>query len=184
MLAEVSPTKLPSDECHKTVLMISQHWFRQWLGAVRQQAITWANVDPDLWSQMASLGLSQLMGRQMHNLSGLLTCSIQPNFAVSNLVMAVTYFRNYNGKHKSTNLWVPCSWKKSVKYQNGLTHCGLVMPYSISDLGQHCLMPLRCDVKQTNADLPVWYKTKFGSQNLATKFGKHLCMATKIGSQC
>ena len=31
---------------------------------------------------------------------------------------------------------------------------------------------------------PVWYKTKFGSQNLATKFGNHLCMATKIGSQC
>ena len=23
----------------------SQHWFRQWLGAIRQQAITWANVD-------------------------------------------------------------------------------------------------------------------------------------------
>ena len=30
----------------------------------------------------------------------------------------------------------------------------------------------------------VWYKTKFGSQNLATKFGNHLCMVTKIGSQC
>ena len=38
--------------------MISQHWFRQWLGAVRQQAITWANVDPDLCRQMASLGLN------------------------------------------------------------------------------------------------------------------------------
>ena len=32
--------------------------------------------------------------------------------------------------------------------------------------------------------LPVWYKTKFGSQNLATNFGNHLCMTTKIGSQC
>ena len=40
--------------------MISQHWFTQWLGAVRQQAITWANVDPDLCHQMASLGLNQL----------------------------------------------------------------------------------------------------------------------------
>ena len=29
-------------------LVISQYWFRQWLGAVKQQAITWANVDPDL----------------------------------------------------------------------------------------------------------------------------------------
>ena len=33
---------------------------------------------------------------------------------------------------------------------------------------------------ENGIDLPVWYKTKFGSQNLATKFGNHLCMATKI----
>ena len=52
--------KLPSDECHWTFLMISQHWFRQWFGAVRQQAITWANVDPDLCHHKASLGLSEL----------------------------------------------------------------------------------------------------------------------------
>ena len=29
--------------------MISQHWFRQWLGVVKQQAITWANVDTNPW---------------------------------------------------------------------------------------------------------------------------------------
>ena len=39
----------------QTPLMTSQHWFRQWLGAVRQQASAWANVDPDLCCQMASL---------------------------------------------------------------------------------------------------------------------------------
>ena len=32
------------DECHGTSRMISQHWFRWWLGAVRQQAMTWRNV--------------------------------------------------------------------------------------------------------------------------------------------
>ena len=32
--------------CHKTSLMT--HWFRQWIGAVRQQAITWINVYLDL----------------------------------------------------------------------------------------------------------------------------------------
>ena len=32
-----------------------------WLGAIRQQAITWANVDPSLCGQMASLGLNELM---------------------------------------------------------------------------------------------------------------------------
>ena len=40
--------------------MISQHWFRWWLGAVRQQANTWANIDPDLCRHMASLGLNEL----------------------------------------------------------------------------------------------------------------------------
>ena len=40
--------------------MISQHWFRQWLGAVRQQAITWANVDPELCHEMALLGFNEL----------------------------------------------------------------------------------------------------------------------------
>ena len=45
-----------------TSLMISQHRLRQWLGAVRQQAIiTWANVDPDLCRHMASLGHNVLM---------------------------------------------------------------------------------------------------------------------------
>ena len=40
---------------YNTSLVISQQWFRQWLGAVKQQAITWANVDPDLLRPMASL---------------------------------------------------------------------------------------------------------------------------------
>ena len=44
------------DECPGTILMINQHWFRKWLGAVRQQAITWASVDPVLYNHMASIG--------------------------------------------------------------------------------------------------------------------------------
>ena len=47
-------------ECLWTSLMISQHWFRWWLGVVRQQAITWANVDPDLCHHMVSLGHNEL----------------------------------------------------------------------------------------------------------------------------
>ena len=38
----------------------SQHWFRKWLGAVKQQAITWDNVDPDLCRHMVSLGHNEL----------------------------------------------------------------------------------------------------------------------------
>ena len=48
-------------ECHKASLMISQHWFKWWLVAVRQQAITWANVNPDLWCHMAPLGHNGLL---------------------------------------------------------------------------------------------------------------------------
>ena len=40
--------------------MISQHWFRLWLGAVRQQAITWANVDLVPCRHMASPGHNEL----------------------------------------------------------------------------------------------------------------------------
>ena len=39
---------MPAGECHGTLLMICQHWFRKWPGAIRQQAITRVSVDPDL----------------------------------------------------------------------------------------------------------------------------------------
>ena len=38
----------------------STYWFRYWLGAVRQQAITWTNVDLDPCRHMASLGHNEL----------------------------------------------------------------------------------------------------------------------------
>ena len=44
----------------KASLMISQHWFRYWLGAVRQQAITWTNVDTDFCRLMSSPGRNEL----------------------------------------------------------------------------------------------------------------------------
>ena len=37
-------------------LMTCQDWSRKWLDAVRQQAITWVSVDPDLWRHMAPPG--------------------------------------------------------------------------------------------------------------------------------
>ena len=39
-----------------TLLITSQHWFRQWFCAIRQQAFTWTNVDPGLCCHMVSLG--------------------------------------------------------------------------------------------------------------------------------
>ena len=40
--------------------MISSHWFTQWSGTSRQQAITWANVCPDLFRHMVSPGHNKL----------------------------------------------------------------------------------------------------------------------------
>ena len=50
-----------SDECYRNSLMKSQHWFRLWLGAIRQQAITLANVDPHLCCHMSSIGHTELI---------------------------------------------------------------------------------------------------------------------------
>ena len=41
-------------------LIITQQRFKQWLGAIRHQAIGWANVDPDLCRHMTSLGYNEL----------------------------------------------------------------------------------------------------------------------------
>ena len=59
-MTDVSFVKLPSDECKWILLMISRHWFRQWLGDVRQQAIIWGNVDPDPCRHMVSIGHNEL----------------------------------------------------------------------------------------------------------------------------
>ena len=47
--------KLLSGECHRTSLIRSQYWFKSWLHAARQQAITWANADLVLDPHIASL---------------------------------------------------------------------------------------------------------------------------------
>ena len=54
-------TIMPWNKSHKILLIINQYWFRQWVGVVRQQAITWANVDLDLCRHMPSLGLNVFM---------------------------------------------------------------------------------------------------------------------------
>ena len=53
--------ELPSCDCHRSSLRASQHCFVWWLGAVRQQAITWSNVDHDHHGHVKSLGTNMLM---------------------------------------------------------------------------------------------------------------------------
>ena len=56
-----TPVKLVSGECRKIPLMISRHGFSLWLGAVRRQPITWANVDPNLCWNMGSLDHNEII---------------------------------------------------------------------------------------------------------------------------
>ena len=59
--------KLFSGWCQSIKFMISQHWFRYSLGAGRQQAITWGNVDLVLCLHIASLGPNELKRFQSSN---------------------------------------------------------------------------------------------------------------------
>ena len=62
---EVSLLKFPADE---TSLIIIQHWFKWWLGAVRQQAIIWTNVDPVLCFYVVQLGHNEWIWQPcLHN---------------------------------------------------------------------------------------------------------------------
>ena len=51
-----------SGECRRTSLMCSQHWFRQWLGAARQQAITWCQCWPKSMSPYIVIGTQWING--------------------------------------------------------------------------------------------------------------------------
>ena len=83
MILSISCSKRPSDEHHRTSLTISQHWFRWWLDAIRQQAINWAKADQDIYPislYMASLNHKLLMNyfEKMQNLSFGLAVHAQP----------------------------------------------------------------------------------------------------------
>ena len=45
-------------------MMINQHWFREWFGAVRLQAISGSNIDLHLYHHMASPGHNRANCRQ------------------------------------------------------------------------------------------------------------------------
>ena len=87
--------------------MISQHWFRWWLGANRQQAITWANVDPDLCRQMASLGLNELNSNLVKSHSSL-TSQLSSRFAIfpqSTAVILPCFAQNFKTVGLLKRMW-------------------------------------------------------------------------------
>ena len=59
LISKAFLVKYPSGDCHGTSLIISQHWFIWQVGAVRHQAIRWANVGQGFCKHVASLGVNQ-----------------------------------------------------------------------------------------------------------------------------
>ena len=77
-------------------IIFCQHWFRLWLGAVRQQAIIWTIVDQYLCHQIASLGDNELNRHQR----------LEPLYSITACVLGLDKF------------WtVVCCFTSSIKHQ-------------------------------------------------------------------
>ena len=59
--------KLLSCQCHGSSPITSQRWFMWRLGTVRQQAITWSTVDPDLCHDVTLLGGWSMCHSHVHS---------------------------------------------------------------------------------------------------------------------
>ena len=112
-MAVISQTKSPSDEHHWTLVMISQQWFRYWLGAVRQQAITWTNLDLNPCCHRTSLSHNALIQVITCLLFGIECPSHYPNQygLYVNWTFKNTVYRNLNQNTK------PFLWKWNTLYK-------------------------------------------------------------------
>ena len=75
-----------------TSLMVSHYisyLFGQWLGAVRQQGITWSSVDQDLWYDMVSLGHNELIHWGWYEMAGVLQMTFKKKFLNKNFVTMI-----------------------------------------------------------------------------------------------
>ena len=77
----------------RTHLVISQHWIRYWLGAVRQQSIIWTKVDPDLYHRMTSLNV--------------LTLCTKMTVTLQTMISSALHSINISG------IWLNCYWISS-----------------------------------------------------------------------
>ena len=110
------------------LMMVGQHWFRYWIGAVRQQAIIWANVMPDLSRHMVSLGHNELI-------NGLVIQSFfSPNtHKRHHHVFTVVSF---NSLWPSDTIW----WQRSGSILAQIMACCLMAPsHSTWTYNQNCL---------------------------------------------
>ena len=103
--------KITSGDCHRTSLVTSQQYFRQWLGAAIQQTITSANVNPFLCHHMASLSHNDSI--RLHNLQQSFLLGVLPGYERVNLIVwdddsfcyNSSYKRDYNKCTSLARLW-------------------------------------------------------------------------------
>ena len=106
-----------SGEYHRAPFLISQHWFRKWLGTFRQQPITWANVDPDL--------------TRPHWVNDELDCSsTKPGvFGTNRFLLNACDYKTFMVKSKSSSLNLPLENATSMaspRTINTDSHAGFV----------------------------------------------------------
>ena len=137
------------------LLMISQHWFRLWLGAVRQQAITWANVDPDLCRHMVLLGQDELRNHQNTFIShftpwhwNVADCQneLQRKTKISTLysdnIMAADDLATQGARASVAMVLPKLSWNILLSAPQGLTHWPWVLWWSFKKNYFKCLVAI------------------------------------------
>ena len=152
--------KLLPGECHKTPLIISQHWLRSWIGVVRQQAIIWADVDHGLCCHMASLGHNELTSWVWWPVAGCTYGKAKSGQTFHGV--SITWFCSILTE---VNVISYQCWRIGILF---LMHPCWVIQICISKLGHHCFkwvlllssdsLPIQCQVIfLTNAGLSlIW----------------------------
>ena len=157
-MVEVSLVKLPLWGCHWTSLMIGQHWFRQWLGAVRQQAIYLSQCWPSSMSPYVitrpQYVLICILSAHSWQTDNKMFCTISKHpicttinrpttkrfvqlvcvLSAINCLMLISYTRN--DKWYSSLVTTLCVGS-GLGCQYLFIHYDVVMPYGVIEQGQH-----------------------------------------------
>ena len=152
--------KLILDESYRTSLMISQHWLNCWWSAWWQQAITWINVEPNIYYHIMSPGHNELMsvmwwkcsqGREKivphpdnpDNCTIMICTKLLWLFMCKSehvMCLMVGYLMKLINNLSDSYLWwliflqwMLCAIHLLSLWLQHLTHCGLVTPYGVID---------------------------------------------------
>ena len=132
--------------------MISQHWFMQWLGAIRQQTIAGANVDPDLCRHMVSLGHNELTHRGLKKMALIL----QTPFFKCIFVKKILWLRF----HWNLFIWVQLTMEISISPGKDLVNSRQAVNWTNADPVLGCNLAVASPglnkILSQGTSLPSW----------------------------